>query len=184
MHIRQPTTSPSQPAQSQPPASCPVRSSPSSSSPHDSSASTLSKLNPLNYMPSNLSQSRHANQSIPLPCEREISSIPKGDQDGNWEYPSPQQMYNAMLRKGYDDTPTDAVESWAEIEAWERRFSRGLRHGWQICRRGEGAFDDVVAQDRNPPVPRLVRFQGRPRDLTPKARVLQALGWVAPSKFG
>ena len=47
-------------------------------------------------------------------------------------------MYNAMLRKLYDDTPEDVVESmvavhnflnegaWAEIEGWEARFAKGL----------------------------------------------------------
>ena len=32
--------------------------------------------------------------------------------------------------------------------------------------------------------PRLVRFHGRPQELTPKATILQALGRVYPSKFG
>merc|ERR1711881_11552 len=116
----------------------------------NSSSGTLSKLNPLNYMPANLSNKRSTTQSIHLPLERETSSIPRGDGTGaNWEYPSPQQMYNAMLRKGYTDTPEDAVESmvavhnflnegaWAEIMEWERRFGRGLSVGWEKCRQGE-----------------------------------------------
>ena len=98
----------------------------------NSSSSTLSKLNPLNYMPSNISNKRATSQSVHLPLERETSSIPKGDGTGaNWEYPSPQQMYNAMLRKGYTDTDETAVEAmvsvhnflnegaWAEIMEWE-----------------------------------------------------------------
>ena len=147
-------------------------------------------------MPSNLSQRRAPSQSHPLPLDREVSSIPRGDQDSNWEYPSPQQMYNAMLRKGYDDTPADAVESmvavhnflnegaWAEIEGWERRFSRGLGFGWRACQRGEAAFDATAMEDRGATAPRLVRFQGRPGEMTPKARMLQVLGWMYPSKFG
>lgn len=173
-----------------------------SSSSAENSSSTLSKLNPLNYMFAHLSQERAPNQTVELSVEREISSIPRGDSDGNWEYPSPQQMYNAMLRKGYTDTPQDAVESmvavhnflnegaWAEIVEWEQIFSKGLRNGWEKCRRGsenlakELARERMMKGDQDKDKPRLIRFQGRPQDLTPKARIFQALGWLYPAKFG
>lgn len=107
-------------------------------------------------------------------------------------------MYNAMLRKGYTDTPQDAVESmvavhnflnegaWAEIVGWERRFSGGFRRGWEMCRVGEENAEAEVAKESDDAVnqPRLVRFMGRPKDMTPKAAVLQALGYVYPSKYG
>ena len=32
--------------------------------------------------------------------------------------------------------------------------------------------------------PRLVRFTGRPNDRTPKASIIQALGWIFPGKYG
>ena len=146
-------------------------------------------------MPSSIPQSRAANQTVDLPLERTMSSIPRGDSESNWEYPSPQQMYNAMLRKGYDDTPQDAVESmvavhnflnegaWAEIVEWERRFAPGLAHGWQACQKGEEgsmAGSNMGAREGEIPQPRLVRFQGRPNDMTPKAKILQALGQVHP----
>ncbi|MCJ1415263.1 holocytochrome c synthase [Xylographa parallela] len=179
--------------------SCPVKAPNKPMTTESPKSSTLSKLNPLNYMPSNLSQTRAANQTVHLPVEREISSIPRGDAESNWEYPSPQQMYNAMLRKGYDDTPQDAVESmvavhnflnegaWAEIVEWERRFSRGLGYGWQACRLGEeGSLTGagMIASEDEVTQPRLLRFEGRPSDITPKARILQMLGQVYPSKFG
>lgn len=163
---------------------------------------TSFKLNPLNWMPFELSQSRATDQRINLPLERTISSIPRGDSDSNWEYPSPQQMYNAMLRKGFDDTPEDAVESmvavhnflnegaWHEIEAWEERFSRGLSHGWQMCSLGEeeferrGASSMVAATDEQANLkPKLIRFQGRPNEITPKARMWAFMGKIYPSKF-
>ncbi|KAL8921467.1 MAG: hypothetical protein Q9172_004005 [Xanthocarpia lactea] len=180
-----------------PSGSCPVRAPNESIS--SSKPSTLSKLNPLNYMPANLSQSRDARQTIHLPTEREESSIPRGDTESNWEYPSPQQMYNAMLRKGYDATPEDAVESmvavhnflnegaWAEIVEWERRFSRGLGFGWQACRRGEEGFveeADRIASPREVAAPKLLRFQGRPNEMTPKARILDFMGRMYPAKYG
>lgn len=123
-------------------------------------------------------------------------------------------MYNAMLRKGYTDTPIDAVESmvavhnflnegaWAEIVDWERLFAPGLAHGWESCSKGEGfiAFQRAKREqqeerrrslglspklpDEEKSEPKLVRFQGRPKEPTPKARVLSLLGTVFPNSFG
>jgi cytochrome c heme-lyase len=167
----------------------------------------------LNYMPSLSNQREHAEQTVSLPLSREMSSIPRGDSDANWEYPSPQQMYNAMLRKGYTDTPADAVESmvavhnflnegaWNEIVEWESMFSKGLGHGWEQCRKGEEGMalerarremlrqrkQDLgyeTAKIADEDGPRLVRFMGRPNDRTPKASIMQALGWIFPEKYG
>jgi cytochrome c heme-lyase len=128
--------------------SCPVRSATHHSSPQTdrpTSSSTLAKLNPLNYIPSNLSDQReYAEQPISLPISRSASSIPRADAPNtHWEYPSPQQMYNAMLQKGYTDTAVDAVESMVEVHnllnegAWEELIQGGLKEGWQKCRLGE-----------------------------------------------
>lgn len=193
-------------------SSCPVphdkRSSPPPSTsgcpvPHAQHAtekpkSLLSQLNPLNYMFPDLSQKPAANQTLSLPTSREESTIPRGSGDGNWEYPSPQQMYNALLRKGYTDTDITAVESmvsvhnflnegaWDEIVGWEKRFARGLYKGWQICKRGEAHTPEELDRhwDDKDTEPTLIRFQGRPKDMTPKATMLQVLGWIYPSKFG
>ncbi|KAF7183582.1 hypothetical protein CNMCM7691_003861 [Aspergillus felis] len=195
-------------------SSCPVRSADSpfhvqpkttatdsTRPPAPETRSTLSKLNPLNYMFSSISQERAPNQTVDLPVEREPSSIPRGDTDGNWEYPSPQQMYNAMLRKGYTDTPQDAVEAmvavhnflnegaWAEIVGWERIFAKGLGQAWEKCRKGEqGIALEAMKQEMTGNIdpasePRLLRFKGRPQELTPKAQILQALGRLYPAKF-
>ena len=196
MHASKSTPSfPPQSTGQAPESSCPIKRPTDSQSHQSSSTSTLSKLNPLNYMPSNLPQSRAPNQTVNLPLERETSSIPRGDADSNWEYPSPQQMYNAMLRKGYDDTPEDAVETmvavhnflnegaWGEILGWEQRFSRGLSRGWEYCKNGEAAFETIARSDTRISPPRLLRFQGRPKEMTPKAKALQALGQLYPAKF-
>lgn len=201
-----------------PSSSCPVKSPNHPLSPRNNDTpSALSKLNPLNYMPANLTNTReHPSQNTSLPLSRDTSSIPRADTShSNWEYPSPQQMYNAMLRKGYTDTPADAVESmvavhnflnegaWEEIVEWEQIFRYGFREGWRKCVRGEGAMKEdklrreveklrrdelglrsQAADEADEYQPRLVRFQGRPKDMTPKAGILQALGWVWPTKFG
>ena len=206
------------------PSSCPVKSpsqtekfskppqSPPAPSRSIASNSTLSKLNPLNYMPSLSNTREHDTQSRDLPLEREISTIPRGDADSNWEYPSPQQMYNAMLRKGYTDTPVDAVESmvavhnflnegaWNEIVEWESIFSRGLGEGWTMCAKGEQGMAMERAKreymkqrrralGRTEPEeeeiqPKLLRFMGRPNEPTPKARILTMLGKFFPESYG
>jgi cytochrome c heme-lyase len=187
------------------------------------------RLNPLNRMPYELSQARAEHQAAALPTERSVSTIPRGaaDDEGNehWVYPSPQQMYNALLRKGFADTPLDAMEemvavhnflnegAWAEIVEWERRFAGGLLRGWHECRKGESAERATEAaqhhqagpmtrtndggsgfwqrqhpqqqqQQQQQYHPRLLRFEGRPNDMTPKASIFQMLGWLYPSGFG
>ena len=150
-----------------------------------------------------LSQDRAPLQTTSLPVSREQSTIPKGD-GSLWEYPSPQQMYNAMLRKGYTDTPTDAVEAmvavhnflnegaWAEVVGWEARFARGLRTGWRVCRRGEDNAAALLGSDgaldtewrtRDVLPPKLVRFTGRPDAPSPKAQLMQILARAAPGFF-
>ncbi|KAI9373977.1 cytochrome C1 heme lyase [Aspergillus egyptiacus] len=217
MHASNPPSISSPTPKPEPSGACPVRSpdspfyvppksTPFSQAPpapaSETKQSTLSKLNPLNYMFASISQERAPNQTLDLPVEREVSTIPRGDTEGNWEYPSPQQMYNAMLRKGYTDTPQDAVEAmvavhnflnegaWNEIVGWERIFSKGLSKGWEKCRRGEENIameltkeEHTGKADATSP-PRLLRFQGRPQELTPKAQILQALGRLYPAKFG
>ncbi|KAI1910749.1 holocytochrome c synthase [Ophidiomyces ophidiicola] len=204
--------SPSSPSQT----ACPVRSTDSpfyippstqpaaapSAPPAEEHQSTFSLLNPLNYMFSSISQARAANQTVDLPVDREPSSIPRASgEGGNWEYPSPQQMYNAMLRKGYTDTPQDAVESmvavhnflnegaWNEIVQWESTFARGLKSGWEKCRRGSENLELALERERvagsgSIEQPKLVKFMGRPQERTPKASMLQVLAWMHPAKFG
>jgi len=157
-------------------------------------------------MPSDLAQHREStHQTIDLPTQRELSTIPRGGTDsgsGNWVYPSPQQMYNAMVRKGFTDTPQDAVESmvavhnflnegaWAEIVEWERRFAPGITHGWRESRFGEaGSVTGAMIEFEHEGAdkveqPTLVRFEGRSDKVTPKARMLQVMGWVYPSRYG
>lgn len=110
-----------------------------------------------------------------------------------------------MLRKGYTDTPQDAVESmvsvhnflnegaWQEIVDWESTFAHGLKEGWQKCRRGSENLEMELqrekmlagrqGQEQEQEQPSLIRFMGRPQDRTPKAQILQALGWVYPAKY-
>ncbi|KAF2718149.1 hypothetical protein K431DRAFT_287887 [Polychaeton citri CBS 116435] len=180
---------------------CPIKHDTSSKS--TETPSYISKLNPLNYMPERISNAREASQqSVNLPLEREVSTIPRGDDSGaTWEYPSPQQMYNAMLRKGYTDTPAEHVEAmvavhnflnegaWEEIREWERRFAGGLAKGWDISKKGEeraamlAQLEALKSGRREEDEPKLVRFLGRPGEPTPKARMMAFMAWLYPSQF-
>lgn len=93
--------------------------------------------NPLNQIPANLSLKRQPNQTLDLPTERTVSTIPRPqtqEDDGTtWDYPSPQQFYNALVRKGWE-TPEDSVEmmvdihnflneeAWQEVMKWEKKL--------------------------------------------------------------
>ena len=110
-------------------AACPI--------PHDQR-----EFHPLNAIPIGLSETDKApGQILDLPIDREISSIPRpklgdaSDEDhtGKWEYPSPQQFYNALVGKG-QETPEDSIEmvvaihnflneqAWEEVLKWEKRL--------------------------------------------------------------
>lgn len=135
-------------------------------------------LNPLNNIPHNLSSSKQQDQKLDLPTDRTVSSIPKGKADEFWEYPSPQQMYNAMVRKGKidpntgEEIPEDAVESmvyvhnflnegcWEEILEWESKYIK------------ESHMQ-----------PKLLQFMGKPNQLTPRARWYNLLGTLFPGSF-
>ena len=88
-----------------------------------------------NLMPTNLSQKPLPNQRQNLSTEREVSSIPKSDDDrlqgDKWIYPSQQMFFDAMRRKSWNPKEQDmsavvpihnAVNerAWYEILQWEQ----------------------------------------------------------------
>ncbi|RHZ46533.1 hypothetical protein Glove_615g2 [Diversispora epigaea] len=124
-------------------------------------------ISPDNQMP-NLSQQPMPGQKLSLPTSREISSIPKVSSMENWEYPSPQQFYNALVRKGWE-TPEESIETMVDIHNFLN----------------EKAWDEILKWENQKKCmcdgPKLKRFRGRPNDLSPKARILQWTGKLFPS---
>ncbi|WBW71572.1 cytochrome c heme lyase Cyc3 [Schizosaccharomyces osmophilus] len=127
------------------------------------------EMNPDNLMYKDLSQKAKEDQMVDLGTKRSTSSIPKADGD-LWKYPSPQQMYNAMWRKGYRDSGENVpmmVEihnflnegAWNEIQAWE-----------QV----DGEATDA----------KLLRFEGNASKKSPRAMWYMMLGRVFPSRWG
>lgn len=134
-------------------------------------------LDPSNNMPKVAEQSVWPGQTEVLNTDRTKSTIPKGTftpphQQGvngeeSWVYPSEQQFYNAMKRKGWNPKEHDmstvvaihnAVNerSWAEVMRWEKKYHCECEQ------------------------PKLLRFQGKPKDLSPKARLLTLMGYNSP----
>lgn len=132
-------------------------------------------LNPMNNMPMAISSEKAPGQKITLSTERTISSIPKGEAEdqGAWEYPSPQQMLNAMLRKGKGQgIPEDAVESMVEVHNF-------LNEGaWQQILEWEEKYTEETKVE-----PRLLQFTGKPHDLSPRAQMYLTLGKIFPETF-
>ncbi|KAF9021305.1 Cytochrome c1 heme lyase [Haplosporangium bisporale] len=164
-------------------------SSPASSSSSSSSSSTL-KIDPTNNMPASPDQFRIASQTRDLNTEREISTIPKaanaadpygekgsssgnhaadpdGDSDSVWIYPSEQMFFNAMKRKNWNPREEDMKfvvpihnmvneMAWKHILKWEKNMEN-------TC----GG-------------PKLVKFEGKPKEITPKARLRSWMGYTLP----
>lgn len=129
----------------------------------------------MNNMPVDISSERAPGQKVVLPTERTISSIPRGEgaDQGFWEYPSPQQMLNAMLRKGKGSgIPEDAVELMVDVHNFLNEAA------WQQITEWEAPH---TAETRV--TPRLLKFTGRPHDLSPRARMFLALGKLFPDTF-
>eukprot|EP00048_Salpingoeca_helianthica_P016488 m.232561 g.232561 ORF g.232561 m.232561 type:complete len:241 (-) comp18778_c0_seq1:86-808(-) len=155
------------PAAGEKPASCPVMSA--------QPAGDCSSVNPLNNMMIQERQKPAPNQKETLSTKRETSTIPKGEvnpdhqskDSQNWEYPSPQMFYNAMLRKGWNPSEGDMntivnihnnvnEQSWHQIQIWESLHPE--------------TADSI----------KLKRFIGRPKDLTPKARLRSWFSGTTP----
>ncbi|PVU91830.1 hypothetical protein BB561_004181 [Smittium simulii] len=165
-------------------AKCPVKHDKHQDDQHSASnkvsTATIESLeiDPVNNMP-NLPQQMHQNQQVPLSTEREISSIPRQinaevdshmlkntDENSNyWEYPSPQQFYNALMRKG-QGVEEHHIDTVVQIHNFLN----------------EGAWKEVLKWEslhRECKIHKLISLQGRPDDLSPKARIY---GWFGGAK--
>jgi cytochrome c heme-lyase len=117
-------------------------------------------------------QTPHPDQRLPLSTHRASSSIQRGETDetphhqqsaeasaaSNWVYPSEQQVFNAMKRKGWKGVEEESIPSFLQIHnsVNERSWRQLLE--WE-------STEDI----------QLVSFKGRPNDLTPKAWILSNL---------
>jgi len=116
-------------------------------------------------------------QNTPLSTDRVVSSIPRGSNDAphhqttqetsKWVYPSEQQFYNAMRRKGYDAPPEQTMPHIIQIHnaVNERTWYHVLR--WE--------------QTLHQSTPKLLRFMGKPDQRSPRAWLYSTLlGYQPP----
>lgn len=121
-------------------AKCPIDHSGAGSNMFGAAVGAPGALDPKNNMPVGLSATERApGQRLHLPTEKTLSSIPRPkeqDQGGTgvWEYPSPQQFYNALVRKGWE-TPEESIEDVVDIHNWIN----------------EGAWDEVMKWEKRLP---------------------------------
>jgi cytochrome c heme-lyase len=154
-------------------SSCPYKASPKSAPTKPDAPAVYNvyneRIDPNNMMPATANQAPWPGQKEPISVHREQSQIPKGGTDTTWLFPSPQMFYNSLHRKdkGDDVSERDAGLlvhihnnmnnfTWKKVAEWEKEFHSDC-------------------QD-----PRLLRFVGRPHDLSPKARFLMFRGETEP----
>ncbi|NP_001087149.2 cytochrome c-type heme lyase [Xenopus laevis] len=129
-------------------------------------------IDPSNMMPPP-NQTPAPGQPFNLSLEREESTIPRSNTEKNWIYPSEQMFWNAMLRKGWrwkeDDLKPDDManiikihnknneQAWSEIQKWEALHAKECPCG-----------------------PSLIRFGGKAKEYSPRARMRSWMGYELP----
>lgn len=162
---------------------CPVKKCSSSPSPYNVYSQPINSLN-------NIPQTTAANslpnpnQTILLDTNRVQSTIPKGNTSTTWIYPSPQMFWNSLNRKGKIGDTKEAEMSvvvaihnnmnestWRKVREWERVVSLEA-----FSEDTHTPIDDVDPSSG----PKLLKFLGRPTDLSPKAYLKSLLGHPLP----
>ena len=106
--------------------------------------------------------------STPPPPLHPLAALFLQEKDAaNWAYPSPQMFYNAMKRKGWKPRQEDmdvvvAIHNTVNERVWEHILQWEKLHEDVCCR------------------PTLSKFEGRPKDFSPRARLLNWLGYKLP----
>lgn len=127
------------------------------------------RVDPTNMMPYNPSQAPNDEQRYPLPQDRVQSTIPKGGTEGTWLYPSEQMFYNALKRKGKgEDVHEGDVKAIVSIHnnMNERAWAQ-VEHYEKVC------HPELESS-------KLLKFCGRPDNLTPIAWAKSMLGYGKP----
>jgi len=124
-------------------------------------------VDPSNMMPA-ANQDIHPGQAFKLSVDRVESTIPQSGNSGTWSYPSPQMFYNALKRKGKgDDVEEQDVQVIVDIHNNMNEIT------WDEVLRYE-----KLHEEEGPPT--LLKFCGRPEELTPKARIKSWFGYGLP----
>eukprot|EP00127_Corallochytrium_limacisporum_P004414 Clim_evm22s161 gene=Clim_evmTU22s161 len=165
-------------------------------------------INPLNNMDRSLQGSVDGKvlptdrMTSSIPRGEKGMEDPKGKR---WVYPSQQMFYNAMKKKNWNPRQEDMASvvaihnavnerTWQHILIWEhmRNPQLGILSGpsespdfekAKNTHRDTSAANDSAAGDQTracSQIPSLIRFVGKPDELSPRARVWTLLGYTAP----
>ena len=165
--------SPSPPPPTPAPPATPPAAAPTCPVKKTSSSTTYNvysqPIDPKNNMPVHANNLPSFNQDEKLSQHRVPSTIPKGGDAGGstWTYPSPQMFWNSINRKAKvgdtsesDVTAVVAIHNNMNEKTWKKVLQ------WESVM-GEGA-------------PKLLKFMGRPTDLSPKAWARTLVGYPLP----
>ncbi|KAJ2873063.1 Cytochrome c1 heme lyase [Coemansia asiatica] len=150
---------------------------------------STSDYNPDNNMPAVPEQHKSKDQSQTLSTQRIVSSIPRADRyesagqsecpaleltsnEGSkdrdmWVYPSEQMFFNAMKRKNWDPKEQDMKTVVPIHNAVNEKCWRQILE-WEKMHRSECSM------------PMLLKFEGKAKEITPKARMRMFLGYQPP----
>lgn len=140
------------------------------------------KIDPANQMPEEAKQQPLPGQPFPLSTQREVSSIPRAGKNENWVYPSEQMFWNAMYRKGWrwdkdEDTGGDGKGISKEDMSYIIKIhNMNNELAWREVLKWEMALHAKEC----PSGPQLVRFGGRAKDYSPRARIRNLMGYELP----
>jgi len=144
------------------PSDCPMHAS-------NVDSNKENELDPTNMMPP-ANQRPSPGQPFLLNINRQTSTIPRGGEDHvgkNWQYPSEQMFWNAMLRKGW---------RWDKDALSQQDMSHIIRiHNTN----NERAWDEIMMWEAFHPEceqPKLLKFGGRAKDYSPRARFRALMG--------
>ncbi len=133
-------------------------------------------IDPTNNMPQRAQQAPIIPQSGSLSTTRVNASIPKGGTaDETWTYPSPQMFYNALVRKNKVEGATE--EQMDTVVAIHNNMNEST---WQQVMAWEKLQAPVSGKYEPGCEPKLLRFLGRPHDLSPLARIRSFFGQPEP----
>ncbi|POV99487.1 hypothetical protein PSTT_13731 [Puccinia striiformis] len=121
---------------------------------------------------------------VPSTIKPEKSSKQNNKEKETWVYPSPQQFYNALVRKGWE-TPEEAIPVMVDIHNWmnEAVWNEVLRWESRYFFNPSLSTTSTKFTPVHQPEISLVKFQGRPHDLSPKARFNILLSKIFPNLY-
>ncbi|XP_020861912.1 holocytochrome c-type synthase isoform X2 [Phascolarctos cinereus] len=129
-------------------------------------------IDPSNMMPPP-NQTPSPGQPFALSTVREESSIPRADSEKKWVYPSEQMFWNAMLRKGWKWKDDDISQK--DMYNIIKIHNQNNEQAWKEILKWE-ALHAVEC----PCGPTLIRFGGKAKEYSPRARIRSWMGYELP----